>query len=219
MMISIDGACKRNGTPECAAVGVAWVVTEAGDMFYVSQFENTGSTSQRGELFGLLQALTQARAADPDEDIIIITDSEYLYNTVTKDWLHSWQRFNWWGGGGPVKNKDIWEQICYELDRLNANGERVFMQWTKGHIIHYTPGLIKQAMVQDSKGIELWMRINSVASRPADKPRIIADFNRKRKEHGHHAPPDDVAFDWACMNCMADALASFLSTLLDNIAI
>lgn len=217
MLISIDGACKRNGTPTCSAVGVAWCQTEDGRLFYKCRFESTESTSQRGEIFGLLEALKVAKtSAAADEDIIIVTDSEYLYNTVTKDWVHTWERANWQGSQGPVKNPDLWQEAIALLDELNADGERVFMQWTKGHIIHYTPGRIKQNMNLDPEGAELWMCVCSMASRPADKPRIINDFKKLRREHGYVVPPDDVAFEWACMNCMADALASYLATLLDN---
>ena len=51
MLIAIDGACKRNGEPDCFSTGVAWFITDTGDMFFKAACE-TQSTSQRGELSG-----------------------------------------------------------------------------------------------------------------------------------------------------------------------
>lgn len=168
MLIATDGACKRNGTPQCSSLGVAWIETEDGQLLYKSKFE-TQSTSQRGEINGLLEALRYAvEHASNEEDIIIITDSEYLYNTVMLDWCFKWRAADWIGGQGPVKNPDLWKEVCKLLDILNGQMPRVFLQWTKGHLIHYTPGNIKQAMLVDPEGLELYKRVSSVANRPAD---------------------------------------------------
>ena len=217
MLIAIDGACKRNGQPNCLAVGVAWFETEDGEYFYHSTFEQQ-STSQRGEIYGLINALLYAKLkAAKDETIIIITDSEYLYNTVTLEWYDKWERNNWVGGSGDtVKNVDLWKAISNLLRELNADEPRVFMQWTKGHLIHYTPGNIKQAMIaDDGSGVELYSRIAAVANRVADKDRIIDDFIRLRKEHDKPSPPRDTCLEWAIANTMADSLASYIVNIVD----
>ena len=78
MLIAIDGACKRNGEPDCFSTGVAWFITDTSDMFFKAACE-TQSTSQRGELSGLLEALKYATEnAAEDEDVIIVTESEYM---------------------------------------------------------------------------------------------------------------------------------------------
>ncbi len=217
MLIAIDGACKRNGDPTCVSVGVAWIETEQGDLLFKSKIES-GSTSQRGELNGLLEALDYAHknAAD-DEDIIIVTDSEYMHNTVALKWYDKWHHNNWVGADGTtVKNADMWRVATHHLDNLNYNGERVYMQWTKGHLINYTPGNIKKAMLADPTGIELLTRVNAVAQRPADMDRIIDDFIRQRRTHDKDAPPREVALVWAVANTMADCIASFLVKTLDD---
>lgn len=216
MQIAIDGACKRNGEPTCVSMGVAWIQTEQGDFLFKSKFEHQ-STSQRGELNGLTEALEYAVAnAEEDEDIIIITDSEYMYNTVALGWSLKWERQAWVGATGEVKNVDMWKHVNELLHKLDG---RVFMQWTKGHLISYTPGNIKKAMMYDETGVELMTRIVAMASRPYDKQRIINDFNRHRKDHGHLSPPDDIAFDWAVANTVADSLASYLVKTLDDLLI
>lgn len=214
MLIAIDGACKRNGEPDCFSTGVAWIMRETGEMLFKAGYE-TQSTSQRGELTGLLCALEYAvdNAAD-DETVIILTDSEYMYNSVAKEWALKWREANWIGGQGvTVKNFDMWEQATKYIDKLQ---DRLFMQWTKGHMVHYTTGNIKKAMAFDASGIELYSRICNTASRPGDKPRVIRDFNTNRVNHGHLAVPDETAFEWACCNAQADALASFLCQMMDD---
>lgn len=219
MLIATDGACKRNGTPQCSSIGVAWIETEDGQLLYKSKFE-TQSTSQRGEINGLLEALRYAvEHASDEEDIIIITDSEYLYNTVMLDWCFKWRASAWVGGQGPVKNPDLWKEVCELLDKLNVQAPRVFLQWTKGHLIHYTPGNIKQAMLVDPEGLELYKRISAVANRPADIQRIINDFAHQRRTHDKPVPPPATCLEWAVANTMADCLAGYLVAVLDSVVL
>lgn len=220
MLISIDGGCKRQGTPQCSSVGVAWVQTDDGDLFYRANYENLESTSQRGELNGLISALTVAtKRAAADETIIIVTDSEYLYNTVSKGWSLTWERSGWQGSAGPVKNRDMWQTVNNMLRSLNADEERVFMQWTKGHLISYTPANARRAMAQDPTGISLFMNIKSIASRGSEEDRIVEDFIYNRIKHEHQVPPRVACLEWCIANVMADTLASYLTTLLDSVAL
>lgn len=216
MLISIDGGCKRSGTPECSSVGVAWFQTEAGDLYFRAFYESHESTSQRGELNGLLTALEEAnKRSAPDEDIIIITDSEYLYNSVTRGWSMTWEASHWQGSQGPVKNRDLWEKVNRLLRSLNNPGERVFMQWTKGHLISYSAAAARRTMLQDPTGIGLFMNIQSIASRGSEEDRIIDDFIYNRKKHDHPYPPRKVCLEWCVANTMADTLASYLVALID----
>lgn len=214
MLISIDGACKRNGKPDCISVGVAWIHDEQGNMLFKSAVEQQ-STSQRGEINGLLEALKYAKQhSHIGEDIIIVTDSEYLYNTVMLEWCFKWRNNGWISASGTTpKNDDMWEQVCQLLDAIGT--DRVFLQWTKGHIVHYTPSHIRQAMVADISGVELYSRILAMASRVCDKPRIIKDFLKERQEHDKMSVPEEIAFEWAVANATADALASYIVTAFD----
>lgn len=219
MLCAIDGACKRNGQPTCSSAGVAWIQTEAGELMYKSKFE-TCSTNQRGEINGLLEALKYAvDNTTEEEDIIIITDSEYLYNTVTLDWVTKWKKNNWIGGSGPVKNADMWQQVYDLLQIINETGEHVFMEWTKGHLISYTPGNINFAMKEDQSGVELFTRITAIANRGSERSRIIKDFNRERHEHDKMVIPDDTALAWVIANTTADCLASYVVKIMDLIMV
>lgn len=223
MLIAIDGACKRNGQPDCSSSGVAWIQTEDGQFLFKSKFE-TRSTNQRGEINGLLEALKFSVATTLElskgkatEDIIIITDSEYIHNTVALGWYEKWRRNHWIGATGEtVKNADMWQEVAKLLDQL---GDSVFIEWTKGHLLPYTPGNINQALRADPEGIELYTRIMSLAQRPSERARLIYDFNRQRVEHDKQAVPENVAIDWLVANTVADCLASYVVKIMDNLII
>lgn len=221
MLIATDGACKRNGDPTCSSIGVAWIVNEEGhsdSMLFKARFER-GSTSQRGEINGLLEALEYAKDnLLPDETLTIVTDSEYLYNTIEKDWIRRWVLQNWIGASGPVKNPDMWKQIAELLDSPQLDGN-VFMQWTKGHLISFTKSATNSAMRADVSGVELYDRITSVATRPADIERIVRDFNINRRDHGYIQVPKEAAIEWAVCNTVADTLASYLINTFDDLLV
>ena len=215
MLIAVDGACKRNGQPTCSSCGVAFIQTDSGDILFKSRFE-TNSTNQRGEINGLYEALLYATAnAGPDEDIIIVTDSEYLHNTVAYDWCFKWRSNNWVGSTGLVKNSDQWSKICALLDKLPG---RVFMQWTKGHLLPYTLGNIKTAMRADPTGVDLFMRISAIANRGSERARIISDFNYQRAKHDKQIVPDEIALSWVVANTTADCIATYVEGIMDELA-
>lgn len=219
MLISTDGACKRNGTPECCSAGVAWVQTDAGEMYFKSKYE-TQSTNQRGEINGLILALEEAYSkAAQDEVIVIVTDSEYLYNTIELGWSFKWEAAHWNGAAGPVKNADMWCTVNALLRAINRDEERVFMQWTKGHLFSYSTGNIKRAMCEDPSGVELFSRISSVAMRTSERERIINDFLANIKDHDKAAPPREECLTRCIANVMADCLASYIVRTMDNIAL
>lgn len=213
MLIAIDGACKRLGKPDCTATGVAWFKTNSGDMFYKAHFE-TESTSQRGEIWGLIEALRYAADNTKNEDIIIITDSEYLHNTVMLDWCFKWKNNNWiTGSGTTAKNADLWDIVCKYIERIGK--EHIWLQWTKGHLISYTAGNVKTVMQQDISGSTLYSNILSIANRPSERSRIIKEFNDSRAKHDKDRLPDDVAIEWVVSNVLADCLAGYVEAAFD----
>lgn len=219
MLVATDGACRRNGEPTCFALGVAWIMRDDGDMLYHARYEHN-STSQRGELMGIILALEYAvdNLAD-EEPLIIVTDSEYMYNTIMRDWVMKWARNGWRGSDGNiVKNPDMWEYVHKMLQNPKLV-DNVFMQWTKGHLISYTAGNVAKAMRADDTGIELYDRIMATANRDADKHRIVDDFNYNRIKHSFNRVPENNALQWAIANTMADSLASYLVKVFDDLLV
>lgn len=217
MIIAIDGACKRNGDPTCSAVGVAWIETEDGNLLFKAFFE-TGSTNQRGEIYGLIEALLYAvNNIKYREDVIIITDSQYLADAINKDWCFKWRDNGWTNADGqPTKNAQLWDKVCRLIMHLSNNESMIFVEWTKGHLMSYTPGNTKKALLADPTGIELNLRIAAMANIPANKVMIVNKFADERKKHDQFPLPNNVALDWVIRNTVADRLAHYIVNEFDK---
>jgi ribonuclease HI len=76
-----------------------------------------------------LQAAIKGLEAVPDGSVpIVVTDSSYVRNGVTK-WAGAWKRNGWrLSGGGAVKNRDLWEILVDLSERKGAQWE-----WVKAH--------------------------------------------------------------------------------------
>ena len=130
MLIFSDGSSRRNGKVDCVAgFGVA-----ASDGYLLSGYE-TSSTSQRGEILGMLHALQYAvdvRAKGYTSDIAIVSDSAYVVNCIREKWFTRWQRNGWkTATGTQVKNIELWQHIIDILVKLDM--DTVMFYAIKGH--------------------------------------------------------------------------------------
>src|SRR5690606_27765142 len=83
-----------------------------------------------GELKAVLDLL-EATAVDADQHLLILCDSQYVINSVTK-WMLGWKRKGWRKKDGkPVLNVELLQAI----DRALA-GRSVEFEWVKGHSGH-----------------------------------------------------------------------------------
>lgn len=54
--------------------------------------------------------------------LVLATDSEYVAEGATT-WIHDWVRNDWTTNTGTkVKNRDLWEMLLGELERLDESG-------------------------------------------------------------------------------------------------
>ena len=82
-----------------------------------------------GELKAVLE-LFRATAA-VDDDLLVLCDSQYVINSVTK-WMPGWKRKGWRKADGkPVMNVELLQ----ELDEA-ISGRRYRFEWVKGHVGH-----------------------------------------------------------------------------------
>ena len=92
LVISIDGACRRNGKPNCVSAGGVFIMhyNNALELTHTALKSNyeLESTNQRGEMLALLTAIDYVY--DSKQSSQVITDSEYLFNTMTKNWCGNW---------------------------------------------------------------------------------------------------------------------------------
>lgn len=122
-LIYTDGSCLKNP----GAGGWAAVITDknTGETEEIFGGESL-TTNNRMELSAALFALSHIKN---NSKITLITDSSYLKNAFTQNWIKNWQKRNWkTTENTDVKNRDLWEKLLSEVNRHNVN-----FRWTKGH--------------------------------------------------------------------------------------
>lgn len=118
--IYTDGASKGNPGP-----GGFGVILKFGDKTreLSEGFRNT--TNNRMELLAVikgLEALTK-----PNLDVVVVSDSKYVVDSVEKGWLFGWVKKDFKG----KKNKDLWLRFLEVYKK-----HKVKMVWIKGHNEH-----------------------------------------------------------------------------------
>lgn len=86
------------------------------------------TTNNRMEMMAVVAALKSIKK--PDYKIILHTDSQLIFNTMTKGWLQSWINKGWKKADKkPVLNRDLWEMIIELISDKNIE-----WKWVKAHI-------------------------------------------------------------------------------------
>jgi ribonuclease HI len=120
-----DGACSGNPGP--GGWGVIVIPPGGAERKELSGFE-ARTTNNRMELMGVLQGLSHV---PNDAEVTVYSDSQYVVNGG-RSWLDGWKRKGWkTAGKTEVLNRDLWESIDAERDRL-----RVKWEWVRGHNGH-----------------------------------------------------------------------------------
>jgi ribonuclease HI len=116
-----DGSALGNPGP----AGWAWYVDDA--HWAAGGWKH--ATNNQGELKAVLELFRAT--AHLDEDLLVLCDSQYVINTVTK-WMRGWKAKGWRKGDGkPVMNLEL----IKELDEAMA-GRRYTFEWVRGHAGH-----------------------------------------------------------------------------------
>lgn len=214
LLMSIDGACRRNGKPNCTASGGIFIrgIDEDGTCvgYATKSVFEYGSTNQRGELLALLMALkvTYKRQCEAN----IITDSEYLFNAMTKQWYKNWLHNNWLTRDGyEVKNRDLWEQIALYADKCEILGYEVNVYHIKGHVIPFGAVTARNALVEDPTGEKLYKLVcdkyDAVAPTKVDVFKYASELSVKNNGFPLELN-GSVLKDWVTANVVADAIAT-----------
>ncbi|OUE30013.1 Ribonuclease HI [Clavibacter michiganensis] len=87
------------------------------------------ATNNQGELKAVLELFRAT--AHLEDDLLVLCDSQYVINSVTK-WMPGWKRKGWRKGDGkPVLNVELLKEIDAEIQ-----GRRYRFEWVKGHADH-----------------------------------------------------------------------------------
>lgn len=213
---AIDGATRRNGKPDCVAAGavVCQIFDDTGLQYQkVTTVHEYGSTNQRGEMLALLGAIDHFCSSDFDE-CQIITDSEYLFNTIHNDWLIKWSGTWTTSKGEPVKNRDIWELI---LQLIQSTDKTINIYHIKGHVIPMGKATIKRLIENNDNGVSLYKAcVDKFMSYEIDNEKLENLQELSVKNNGFELT-EDVLRTFISMNTTADAIAGYVADKADAV--
>ena len=135
--IYTDGACSGNPGPG----GWAFVIPELS--IELSGYDPT-TTNNRMELVAVIQALNYISRNLPASEVEIITDSQYVVNTMTQGWQMK-------------KNIDLW-RLLIELLKLF---KEVKWTWVKGHSTNLYNARCDELAVVAYRTYQRFMKDNS----------------------------------------------------------
>jgi len=211
LVISIDGACRRNGKPNCVSAGGVFIMhyNNALELTHTALKSNyeLESTNQRGEMLALLTAIDYVY--DSKQSAQVITDSEYLFNTMTKNWCGNWANKGWiTSTGEPVKNKDIWLQIKHAHDRCLAEGIELIFYHVKGHTIPFGKVTAQRLLAQDSSGSALYEAVKQKYYEVKDEKNVLGKVAKLSEKNNGFVPTDEILERFVVTNIIADAVAT-----------
>lgn len=80
------------------------------------------TTNNRMELLSVIVALEALK--NPNQQVIIYSDSKYVVDSVEKGWVFNWKKINF----KKKKNSDLWTRLLRIYEK-----HKVKFQWVKGH--------------------------------------------------------------------------------------
>lgn len=212
-VISIDGACRRNGKPDCVSAGGVFIqkfVDEKciyTDLIYSSERK---STNQRGEITALSNALAYIRQMCSVGDTVqIVTDSEYIFNTMTKEWFIGWESRGWLTAAGePVKNADLWKSI-YALHKQCSEYYDINYYHIKGHCISFGKVTANRLLDEDDSGSKLLQEIyKKYDASLATKQDTFENAQELSYRNNGFRLPDNIFRRFVVANTVVDAIAT-----------
>lgn len=207
LQIAIDGACRNNGKPHCKSGAGVVVYNVEEDTACVIMDTDTNSTNQRGELKALRAALKYCSDLGPSDTVQIITDSEYILNTMNKGWYNGWRANGWLTkDNNPVKNRPLWQDIVGLYEDIECD---ISIYHIKGHVIPIGPVTAANIISSDPSALELYKHCLDKFYRLVDvKKDVIAKAQETSlKDNGFKLPMDTFA-TFVALNCTADIVAN-----------
>ncbi|PLX44043.1 MAG: ribonuclease HI [Deltaproteobacteria bacterium] len=174
-----DGGCIGNPGPG----GWAAIVLR-GEYYEEFGGSEPETTNNRMEMRAALEGLGLLA---PGEAAVVITDSRYLIDGITK-WIHGWKRKGWRkSDGAEVLNRDLWEA----LDKA-AEGKPLEWRHIAGHSGHpenercdkIANTFARGGEVELKKGDGSWIYSSMpVADEVYEKPLYLSEVKGDIREH------------------------------------
>ncbi len=122
--IFTDGACSGNPGP-----GGWGAILRYNGVEKELSGGASDTTNNRMELSAVIFAL---KALKMPCEVSVTTDSKYVYESITKGWVYSWQKNGWRKADKkPALNVDLWTELLELLSK-----HQVTFNWVKGHNEH-----------------------------------------------------------------------------------
>jgi ribonuclease HI len=124
VIIHTDGGCKGNPGP--GGYGAVLVSGKHRKEISAGYRLTTNNRMELRAAIAAIELLTQ-----PCE-VELHSDSKYIIDAMTKNWLAGWQRRGWkTAANQPVKNRDLWTRLM-----AATAPHRMDWRWVKGHAGH-----------------------------------------------------------------------------------
>lgn len=142
VLVFTDGACLGNPGP-----GGYGAILQYGEHRRELSGGYRRTTNNRMELTGAIKALEALKQAC---DVTLVSDSEYLLNSLSKGWARGWRDKGWRRQGKTVPNWDLWDRL---LDLVEMHHVR--FQWVEGHTGHVENERCDELAVAAARGVDL----------------------------------------------------------------
>lgn len=129
--IFTDGACSENPGPG----GWAAVFNTENKCTAIQGHEQL-TTNNRMELKAVVESFKKILSKKIKDDIEfeLYSDSAYVVNAINNKWVDKWQQNNWKTTKyDDVKNRDLWEELCFVKNKTRSLGVYVKVIKIKGH--------------------------------------------------------------------------------------
>jgi ribonuclease HI len=129
--IYTDGACSGNPGP--GGWGTV-IYLENGTVRELGGYA-PATTNNRMEMQAAIAALDFLLASGQTVPTVLLTDSEYVKNGITK-WIKGWKQKGWkTATGKPVLNQDLWEALDERQLKVNRQLQgSLEWQYVRGHV-------------------------------------------------------------------------------------
>lgn len=129
--IFTDGACSENPGPG----GWAAVFNTENKCTTIQGHEQL-TTNNRMELKAVVESFKKILSKKIRDDIEfeLYSDSAYVVNAINNKWVDKWQQNSWkTTKQDDVKNRDLWEELCFVKNKARLFGAYIKVIKIKGH--------------------------------------------------------------------------------------
>lgn len=129
LRIFTDGACSGNPGP--GGWAALFALDETNEVISGHEIE---TTNNRMELLAVVNGLAKSKEFKQYDVLEIHSDSAYVVNAITKQWLAKWKMNGWKTSTKEnVKNYDLWKRLDALLAESCLLGRQVTFVKVKGH--------------------------------------------------------------------------------------